>query len=62
MPYSEVFAMAASSSIFEGYSIYAVRGAYTQGGDFVTFYPDVWAGVSETHPLWCNGRNNKIDP
>ena len=32
------------------------------GSHFQTFYPDVWARVSETHPLWFNGTNNTIDP
>ena len=28
--------------------------------NFQTFYLDVWAGASETHPLWCNGKRHKI--
>ena len=31
-------------------------------GDFKSFYPDVWAGVSATHPLWCMPKTMKIDP
>ena len=28
-------------------------GLNPRGGDSKGFYPDVWAGVSETYPLWC---------
>ena len=34
----------------------------SRGGDFQTFYPDVWAGVSATYPLWCIPKMRKIDP
>ena len=32
------------------------------GGDSKSFYPDVLAGVSATHPLWCMLKTIKIDP
>ena len=32
------------------------------GGDFKSFYPDVWAGVSATHPLWHMPKTMKIRP
>ena len=32
------------------------------GGNFKSFYPDVWAGVSAVYPLWHVPTAMKIDP